>query len=225
MESDDDSLAKPGEVVASTDEVCDAVRDLSDPDQRRLAKVGGVLLRHYPELARQWEPRELLHMAVIAALDPNGRKWPKQRVDIVKFLAEAMRSIAFNAARKIKGGTEISLIPESDLRATGGEDRPGSVLESLGEAEAGVEADLIGREDEAKKEASLAVFRAQLAAEDEKISRILELRLQGFSKAEIRKQLGMSDTTYWTADRRLSRRIEQFLEKLKNDESQSEEEG
>ena len=37
--------------------------------------------------------------------------------------------------------------------------------------------------------ASTPGFRAQLAADDNEISQILELRLQGFSKAEIRKQL------------------------------------
>lgn len=225
MESEDDSSAQPGEAVASTDEVRDAVRDLSDPDHRRLGKVGHVLLRQYPELARQIEAKELLNMAVVASLDPNGRKWPKQRVDIVKFLAEAMRSIAFNAARKLRSGTEISMIPEADLRTPGSDQPPGSVLEALSEPVAGVEAELLGREEQARKEARLAVFRAQLAAEDSEISKILELRLQGFSKAEIRKQLGMTDSTYWTADRRLTRRIEQFLERSRDDETRSEKEG
>lgn len=109
MEPEGESSAEPGEPVASPDEVRDAVRNLSEPAHRRLGKAARAFLRLYPELARQVEPQELVDMAVEAALKPNGRKWPKHRVDIVKFLAEAMRSIAFDEARKLKGG--IRLIP------------------------------------------------------------------------------------------------------------------
>src|SRR5687767_12172841 len=115
MEPEGESPVQPGERVASPDEVRDAVRNLSEPAHRRLAKAAHAFLRLYPDLARQVEPQELLGMAVEAALKPKGRKWPKHRVDIVRFLAEAMRSIAFDEARKLKGG--IRLIPETDLQA------------------------------------------------------------------------------------------------------------
>ncbi len=217
MASDDEDRPDPSEPVASPDEVHDAVRDLSDPAHRRLAKAARAFLRFYSELERQIEPQELVDMAVEAALKPNGRKWPKQRVDIVKFLAEAMRSIAFDEARKLKGGTR--LVPETDLQAPGSDEPGGSVLDALAEPTPGAEELRLEQEKEANAQAVLALFRAQLAVEDKEISQILELRLQGLSKAGIRKQLGMADKAYWTADRRLTRRIEELLTRLKNDDS------
>ena len=216
MESGGESSGQPGEAVASPDEVRDAVRDLSEPAHRRLAKAAHAFLRLYPDLARQVEPQELVDMAVEAALRPKGRKWPKHRVDIVKFLAEAMRSIAFDEARKLKSGTQPRLIPETDLQAPGSDQTVGSVLESLAEPTPGAEELRLELEKEAKAQARLALVRAQLAAEDKQISQILERRLQGFSKAEIRRQLGMSDTAFWTADRRLTRRIEELIEQLRD---------
>jgi hypothetical protein len=217
MQLEGGSSAEPGEPVASPDEVRDAVRNLSDPAHRRLAAAAHAFLRLYPDLARQVEPKELVNMAVESALKPNGRKWPKHRVDIVKFLAEAMRSIAFDEARKLRGG--IRLVPETDLQAPGSEQPAGSVLESLGEPTPSPEELRLELEKEAKAQAALAVFRAQLAADDNEISQILELRVQGFSKAKIRAQLKLSDKAFWTADRRLTRRIAELLKRLKDDDS------
>lgn len=217
MEQEGESSAEPGEPVASPDEVRDAVRNLSDPAQRRLAAAAHAFLRLYPDLARQVDPKELVNMAVESALKPNGRKWPKHRVDIVKFLAEAMRSIAFDEARKLKGG--VRLVPETDLQTPGSEQPAGSLLESLGEPTPSPEELRLELEKEAKAQAALAVFRVQLAAADNEISRILELRLQSFSKAEIRAHLKLSDKAFWTADRRLTRRIEELLKRLKDDDS------
>jgi hypothetical protein len=218
MESEGDSSAQPGEVLASPDEVRDAVRDLSEPAHRRLAKAAHAFLQFHPELGRQIEPQELVDMAVQAALQPDGRKWPKHRVDIVKFLAEAMRSIVFNEARKLESGTRVHLVSEIDLRAHGSDEPAGSLLESLAEPTPGAEQLRLDQEKEAKAQATLALVRAQLAAEDKEISQILELRLQGVSKLEIRRRLGMGDTAFWTVDRRLTRRIQELLERLKNDD-------
>src|SRR5258708_6946145 len=217
MEPEGESSAQPGEPVASPDEVRDAVRNLSDPAHRRLAKAAHAFLHRYPELARQVEPQELVDMAVEAAIKPTGRKWPKLRIDIVKFLAEAMRSIAFNEARKLRRGTR--LIPETDLQAPCSDQPAGGVLESLAEPTPGAEELHLEQDKEAKAQAVLALFRAQLAVEDKESSQILELRLQGLSKAEIRKQLRMSDKAFWTADRRLTRRIEELITRLKDDDS------
>lgn len=158
-------------------------------------------------------------MAVAASLEPNGRKWPKHRVDIIKFLAEAMRSIAFNEARKLESGTQPRLVSETDLQPAGDEARAGSVLESLAEPTPGEEELRLQAEREARNQGRLAVFRAQLAAGDRLISQIFEFRLRGHSKAQIREQLGMNDKDFWTADRRLTRRIEELIEQLENDDS------
>lgn len=92
------------------------------------------------------------------------------------------------------------------------------MLESLAEPTPGAEELRLEQEKEAKAQTALALFRAKLAAEDKEISQILELLLQGLSKAEIRKQLSMSDKTFWTADRRLTRRIEELITRLRDDD-------
>ena len=158
-------------------------------------------------------------MAVMASLEPDGRKWPKHRIDIVRFLAEAMRSIAFNEARKLKSGTQPDLVSETDLQNHDNDRAAGSVLESLAAPTPGSDDVLLERERQAKRQAKVALLRAQLAAENREISRIFELGLENLSKADIRQRLGMTDTAFWTADRRLTRRIEQLMEHWDEDDS------
>jgi len=217
VESDEEPLPGPGEPLASPDEVRDAVRNLSDPADRRLMKAARLFMRFHPQLANHYEPRDLLHMAVLAAL-AGDRKWRKTRVDFVKFLAEAMRSIAFNEARKLKGGDQLHLVSEQELRIPGSEGRGHSPFENIADPSPGPENQLANREKEARLQTKLALVKAQLA-DDPEIAQIFEFQRQGISKRDIRHKLGMTDTQFWSADRKLARRIEQILERLKDNDS------
>jgi hypothetical protein len=77
---------------------------------------------------------------------------------------------------------------------------------------------LLEKEHEAERLTKIALLRAQLA-DDREIARIFELQLEGLSKREIRERLGMASTRFWTADRRLTRRIEQIIERLRTHDS------
>lgn len=78
----------------SRDEIVSAIRALSPADWARLRKVAA----HYAA-GRPIEPKDLLQEAFTRALD--GRHCPSH-VDVVKFLAEAMRSIADGEAEKVE---------------------------------------------------------------------------------------------------------------------------
>lgn len=217
MESDEEPLPDPGETLASPDEVRDAVRNLSDPAERRLMKAAKLFMRFRPQLAGHFEPRDLLHMAVLAAL-AGDRKWRKTRVDFVKFLAEAMRSIAFNEARKLKGGDQPHLVSEQELQIPGSEGRGHSPLENIADPSPGPEDQLVNKEKEARNQTKLALVKAQLA-DDPELAQMFELQRQDVSKRDIRQKLGMTDTQFWSADRKLARHIEQIPERLKDNDS------
>lgn len=174
-------------------------------------------MRFHPILAREYEAGDLLQMAVLAALQAT-RKWPKERVDFVKFLAEAMRSIASNESRKLWEGSQAHLVSEHEIRPRGAGQGETGNPESVVATAPSPEQTMLHAEKDAEGLAKLALLKAQLA-HDQEISRIFELQLEGLSKWEIRERLGMDSTRFWTADRRLSRHIEQIIERLRNYDS------
>jgi hypothetical protein len=217
MESDEEPQPDPGEPVASPDEVRAALRDLSEPDHRRLAKAARLFMRFHPALAREYEAGDLIQMAVLAALQ-GTRKWPKNRVDFVKFLAEAMRSIASNESRKLQECMQAHVALEGESGSADTDDPVPDRSESAVSAVPDPEEALLQKESEAERLTKLALLRAHLA-DDQEIARIFELRFEGLSKRQIREHLGMDNTRFWSADRRLTRRIEQFIGKLQGHDS------
>ena len=88
--------------VRTRDELADAIRGLSDAEWGRLRKVAAAYAR-----GRPIEADDLLQEAFRRALDGN-RTCPAH-VTVVKFLAEAMRSIAHG--EKEKGDKQPFLVP------------------------------------------------------------------------------------------------------------------
>jgi hypothetical protein len=213
MASDEEPQPDPGEPVASPDEVRDALRGLSEPDHRRLAKAARLFMRFHPALAGEYEAGDLLQMAVLAALQ-GTRKWPKNRVAFVKFLAETMRSIASNESRKLRKGMQTHTLPEGEGGSADVDVREADALESTVSKMSNPEQALLQKEHEAERLTKIALLRAQLA-DDQEIARIFELQLAGLSKRAIRERLGMDSTRFWSADRRLTRRIEQLIQRLR----------
>jgi hypothetical protein len=209
MESDDESQPDPGEPVANPDEVRAALRDLSVPHHQRLMKAANLLMRFHPVLADDYEAGDLLQMAAEAALR-GTRKWPRSRVDFVKFLAETMRSIASNESRKLKQGMHAHLAPKGQGDSAEPEARKADPVESVVSEAPGPEEALVEKQDEAERVTKLTLLRVQLA-DDKEIAEIFELQLKGLSKREIRDRLGMDSRRFWSADRRLTRRIEQII--------------
>src|SRR6266545_1988062 len=87
-----------GQVVAvrSREEIESAIDALTPADWVRLEKIAYLIARRYAHISRV-EPQDLRQEALIRALDT--RNCPTN-VDIIRFLAEAMRSIAHGELEK-----------------------------------------------------------------------------------------------------------------------------
>jgi len=83
---------QPRRTTLSRDEIAEAIRGLSDVDLVRLRRVAEAYARNCP-----LEPEDLLQEAFVRAV-AGTRRCPR-RVDVVRFLAEAMRSIASDSAK------------------------------------------------------------------------------------------------------------------------------
>jgi DNA-directed RNA polymerase specialized sigma24 family protein len=180
----------PSQVAAirSRDEIAAAVRSLTPAELARLNMVA----RKYA-LGRPIEPDELLQEAYLRALD--SRACPAH-VDVVKFLAEAMRSIAHGEAEK--AGHKVTLVA---IANTGGlEDEACSVPDEADDAEA----QMIAAE---QAERCVAIHATIVALfEDDPIAQlVLEGMAEEMTAEGIRKLTGLGKTAY-DSKRKLIRR-------------------
>lgn len=84
-----------------------ALRALPDVGWIRLHKIAGILARTYPV-----EAEDLLHEACCRALD--GRRRCPSNVDLFRFFAEAMRSIASDTLKAVNRHPELRLVSNAD---------------------------------------------------------------------------------------------------------------
>ena len=98
----------------SRDEIAEAIRVLAPAQWLRLRR-GAVRLA----LGKPGEADDLLQKAFISALDEDGRTCPTA-VDVVRFLAEAMRSIADGEVDK--ASRRVVLVPVPKTGGDGDED-------------------------------------------------------------------------------------------------------
>ena len=94
----------PSEPPLSQGEIEQAIRRFSTADWNRLAKVAQYLCR-----GRPLDPRDLLQEALTRALD--GSRTCPANVQVIRFLAEAMRSIASDTAEAIRRQPEFQAVP------------------------------------------------------------------------------------------------------------------
>ena len=95
------------DTLLSRDEVAEAIRSLPDPAWIRLRKIAATLCR-----ARPSDADDLLQEAFVRALD-GSRQCPHD-VDIVRFLAGVMTSIASDFAKALSRHPELRAIPLHD---------------------------------------------------------------------------------------------------------------
>lgn len=172
--------------VRTRDEIEDAIRALTHAQWARLklvaTKYAGRCL---------FGPDDLLQEAFLRALE-GDRKCPAH-VDVVKFLAEAMRSIANGEAEKSEN--QVTII---------------SVVQPGGEQEGAVDPEAPGLSTEetvisaqsvmAIRHAMLALFSDNSQARD-----LIEGVMEDFSADELRELTGLDETAY-ASKRRLIRR-------------------
>jgi RNA polymerase sigma-70 factor (ECF subfamily) len=183
---------KPG-AVRTRDEVDDAIQNLSDAGWSRLRKVAAAYAR-----GRPIEAEDLLHEAFRRAID-GGRHCPTH-VDVVKFLAEAMRSIAHGEAEKLK--SRPRLVPIANHG--GAEDAPDPPDPAMDP-----EQSLASTQDAGNiKSALLALFD-----DDETAQIILEGTMERMPREELRELTELDKTAYESKRRLIRRRIDKRFPK------------
>lgn len=172
----------------SRDEIVDAIRNLMPADWARLRKVA-----HRYSFGRPIEPDDLLQEGFLRALD--SRKCPKH-VDVVKFLAEAMRSIAHGEAEKAE--YRLTLV---SIDKTG--DEQNQALDHK-DPDPNSEETMVSEQDAALiRTALLALFDDDAIARD-----IVEGTMEDLSAEELRELTGLDKTAYDSKRRFIRRTID-----------------
>ena len=179
--------------LRTPDEIACAIQDLSDADWTRLGKVAALYARN-----RAIKPDDLLQEAFRRALD-GSRNCPVH-VDPVRFLAEAMRSIADGELQKSKA--QPRLVP---IANHGGDettvDPPDPALDP--EQHAG----------SAEQAAAMKACLLSLFGDDEIAQVILEGMMEGIEGEELRELTDLDNTAYQSKRRLIRRRIDKKLPK------------
>jgi hypothetical protein len=173
--------------VLTRDQVADAIRGLTAAQWTRLKLVA----KKYAWRCR-FEPDDLLQEAFRRALEESGRKCPA-RIDVVKFLAEAMRSIADGEADKAKNRVTLVPIISHSQQQQGEFDPEDAKLNAEATIESEQAAAVIRRD-------VLALFDGDATARD-----LVEGIMADFSADELRQLSGLDRTAY-ASKRKLIRR-------------------
>ena len=176
-----------GQAVArSRDEIVAAIEGLSAADWARLKKVA-----RYFAAGRPIEPEDLLQEAFARALD--SRACPAH-VEVAKFLAEAMRSIAHGEAEKVEH--KLVLVPRAI------DEFPEAL--DVRDAAPSVEETLLSEERAlAIRSAILGLFDDDARARD-----ILEGTIEDMKAEELRELTGLDATAYDFKRKLIRRRID-----------------
>lgn len=180
----------------SVDEVRVALDALSDADWIRLGKIAATFGWN-----RRRDPDDLLQTALERTLD-GSRRCPR-RVDVIRFLAEAMRSIASDDAKAIKRKPELQLV----ARHADDADRP--VEYDYPDPSPTAETALAEAQDADRLlSAVLAVFDDDLAAQT-----IVEGDAEGMDADDLRELTGLNEREYASKRRLIRRRIDKAFPK------------
>jgi DNA-directed RNA polymerase specialized sigma24 family protein len=182
---------KDSAAVRSREEIADAIRAFTSAQWARLRKIasryGGQHIM----------PDDLLQEAFRRAFEDeeSGRNCPVD-VDIVKFLAEAMRSISGGEWERAKTRPPLVVIAQSGHQERGGED-PGDPALNTEE--------LLSRDQHA---ASIRKHVLSLFDDDQQARDIVEGTMEGFSADELRTITGLNKIAYASKRRLIRRRID-----------------
>lgn len=172
----------------SRDEIASAIRALTPAEWARLKLVA----RKYAA-GRPIEPDDLVQEAMVRAVD--SRVCPAH-VDVVRFLAEAVRSIAHGEGEKAEH--KPMLVP---IAKTG---EPTAEVLAVPDPTLGAEARMISEENAARvRKTILALFDDDPQARD-----IVEGTMEEMTAEELRDLTGLSQTAYNSKRRLIRRRID-----------------
>jgi DNA-directed RNA polymerase specialized sigma24 family protein len=173
----------------SANEARAAIEALSEADLVRLTKVAKAYARN-----RRLDPDDLLQEAFTRA--PEGSRRCPRGVGIVRFLAEAMRSIASDELKARARKPELHLVPE-----TGG----GGALEFDIAAEEPTAEDMIASREQVERITAdvVALFDDDLIAKT-----IVEGGMEEMESEELRALTDLDKTAYASKRRLIRRRID-----------------
>jgi DNA-directed RNA polymerase specialized sigma24 family protein len=181
----------PVPLYRTRDEIAAAIRSLTPADLARLRMVASKYA-----YGRPIEPADLLQEAYLRAL--NTRACPAH-VTVVKFLAEAMRSIAHGEAEKVEH--KAIFVP---VATTGGpEDEACDIQDDTDDAET----KMIAAE---RDKVCVAVHASIIALfEDDPIAKlVLEGEMDDLPAEEVRELAGLNKTAYDSKRKLIRRRID-----------------
>lgn len=183
----------PGRNCLSLAETVEAISAISDAGWIRLRRVANR--RCYGQI----DPDDLLHEAFLSAIEGH-RKCPHD-VDVIRFLAEAMRSLASSRIKSFTLKPELKLVPLANNENELPYDPPSN--------EPTPEEKIISYSEVARiKAAILALFTG-----DEIAQFIIEGDMDEIDPTELRDLTGLDKKTYASKRRLIRRRIEQAYPK------------
>lgn len=192
-------VADTSQRTKSRAEIADAIRSLTPAQWLRLKKVANL----YSYFGRLIEADELLQEAFRRALD-GDRKCPVD-VDVVRFLAEAMRSIAHTEYKGAKRGPRhipVLAPGEPDPRAMDLKDPTPNAEEQLAAEE--------DANDDDRKQRIIDLF-----ASDTEAQVIVEGMMEGVRGEDLRALTDLDPTAYQSKRRLIRRRIEKLIKERK----------
>jgi len=183
-------------VIRSCSEIADAIRTFTPADWVRLK----LTAKKYA-FRRNFSPDDLLQEAMRRALEEkDGRKCPTH-IDVVKFLAEAMRSIADGEAEKVEN--QMTFIPVANH--SGQQDGEIDLVDSRPNPEETFDAK--------QNEATITKALCAPFDDDPQAREIVEGILAGFNGEELRKLTSLDKTAYDSKRKLIRRRIDKIYPK------------
>jgi hypothetical protein len=199
--------AEAPDVVATEAEVEAAIRALTAPQLLRLEKYARWRVRTLGSSKSGGQNHvDLLGEAVMATLDPERRAWKKGKVDFVWHLRSTMKSLSSHWGHKKRGEIAASLLEREDE-----DGQVSSVLDAAATTDPSPDETLESAEEfEWKKRAVEAIEK--MFEGDKIVSEVVEGIKAGMTGPEIREVLGLSQTEYETAMKRLRRRVRKEID-------------
>lgn len=177
----------------TSEEISEAIGNFSEADWLRLRKVASCFAQRCP-----MEANDLLQEAFIRAL--GGQRNCPCHVDVVKFLAEVMRSISSDACKLSKRKQERHFVPNMDDK---------SELSEIGSQEDELEDAFIQEEECIRiKTAILALFK-----DDEIAQIIVEGMMEDMQGEDLRSLTNLDNTAFASKRRMIRRRIDKAFPK------------
>lgn len=191
--------------VATPSQVQAAITGLTERDFAVLQYEAGRICRKYRELSPD-DAGDLLQDAFQAVIE-DRRYWQPANVAFVPFLIGVMQSLAHNYHKHMEGSHAVSITYEHQLPPT--EDGSSAIDTIAVAGHASPEETVNDLQDLSLIEAGVSILRAQLTQHPVSLA-IFDGLLEGKEKKEIRVELNVGWTIFWSADRRLTRAIEAY---------------